>query len=160
MVTKRSPFARSRSPYASLCSGTLFDQDLAFDKDGHLYVTDSFQATIWRVPPGGGALTIWFHDPSIDGVFGPNGIRIDKKSEYVYFTVTIDGMGQGTVYRLPITETPSVGDLEVFHTYTPQAPLFIPPAPDGIAFGKSGKLYVALAGTSQISVLDQDGARA
>ena len=31
------------------------------------------------------------------------------------------------------------------------------PAPDGIAFGKSGKRYVALAGTSQISVLEQDG---
>jgi DNA-binding beta-propeller fold protein YncE len=29
--------------------------------------------------------------------------------------------------------------------------------PDGIAFGKSGKLYVALAGTSQISVLRPDG---
>jgi DNA-binding beta-propeller fold protein YncE len=30
-------------------------------------------------------------------------------------------------------------------------------APDGIAFGKSGKLYVCLAGTSQISVLRPDG---
>jgi sugar lactone lactonase YvrE len=31
------------------------------------------------------------------------------------------------------------------------------PGPDGIAFGKSGLLYVALAGTSQISVLRPDG---
>jgi DNA-binding beta-propeller fold protein YncE len=31
------------------------------------------------------------------------------------------------------------------------------PGPDGIAFGKSGKLYVTLAGTSQISVLRPDG---
>ncbi len=31
------------------------------------------------------------------------------------------------------------------------------PASDGIAFGKTGKLYVALAGTSQISVLRANG---
>ncbi|HYP52590.1 MAG TPA: SMP-30/gluconolactonase/LRE family protein [Pyrinomonadaceae bacterium] len=33
----------------------------------------------------------------------------------------------------------------------------LPQAADGIAFGKSGKLYVALAGTGQISVLRPDG---
>ncbi len=131
--------------------------DLAFDKEGYLYVTDSFQATIWRVPPGGGAPEIWFHHPSIDGVFGPNGVRIDKKSRILYFTVTIDGMGRGVVYRLPLVDVPTINDLEVFHTYTPAAPDFLPPAPDGIAFGRSGKLYVALALTHQISVLDKIG---
>jgi sugar lactone lactonase YvrE len=39
----------------------------------------------------------------------------------------------------------------VFHTFTPGA------GPDGIAFGKSGNLYVALAGYSQISVLAPNG---
>ena len=47
---------------------------------------------------------------------------------------------------------PQQSDLKVFHTYTPGA------GPDGVAFGKSGKLYVALAGYSQISVLDATGA--
>lgn len=124
--------------------------DLAFDKNGYLYVTDSFEATIWRVPPGGGTPQVWFQDSRIDGPFGPNGVRIDPKSNNLYFTVTFDATGQGYIYTLPLVNHPSASDLQLFHTYTPGA------GPDGIAFGKSGKLYVALAGYSQISVLAPD----
>jgi hypothetical protein len=45
----------------------LLINDLAFDKNGYLYVTDSFQATIWRVPPGGGAPQVWFRMPPSTG---------------------------------------------------------------------------------------------
>jgi sugar lactone lactonase YvrE len=128
--------------------------DLAFDKNGYLYLTDSFQATIWRVPPGGGAPQVWFQNAAIDGPFGPNGVRVDKKSEKLYFTVTFDGSGIGYVYTLPLIDNPTLSDLHVFHTYN-----FADTGsgPDGIAFGKSGNLYVALAGTSKISVLNPDG---
>jgi sugar lactone lactonase YvrE len=125
--------------------------DLAFDKKGYLYVTDSFQATIWRIAPGGGAPQPWFTDPSIDGPFGPNGVRVDAKSKLLYFTQTFAGNGQGFVYTLPLVDSPTAADLHLFHTYTPGA------GPDGIAFGKSGNLYVALAGYSQISVLAPNG---
>lgn len=126
--------------------------DLAFDKKGYLYVTDSFQATIWRIPPGGGAPQPWFINAAIDGVFGPNGVRVDDKSQKLYFTRTLVGTGEGYVYTLPLVDQPQLSDMQLFHAYTPGA------APDGIAFGKSGKLYVALAGYSQISVLDPSGA--
>jgi sugar lactone lactonase YvrE len=127
--------------------------DLAFDKRGYLYVTDSFEATIWRVPPGGGAPQVWFQSPVIDGPFGPNGVRVDAKSNKLYFTQTFDAGGAGAVYTLPLVDHPSASDLQLFHAYnTPGA------GPDGIAFGRSGKLYVALAGYSQISVLGADGA--
>ena len=129
----------------------LLVNDLAFDKRGYLYVTDSFEATIWRVPPGGGAPQVWFQDSSIDGPFGPNGVRVDAESDRLYFTVTFDGAGAGYVYTLPLVDHPTASDLELFHAYTPGA------GPDGVAFGKSGKLYVALAGYSQISVLAPDG---
>lgn len=125
--------------------------DLAFDKNGYLYVTDSFQATIWRVPPGGGAPVVWFQSPTIDGPFGPNGIRVNKASDTIYFDKTFDAQGVGTVYTLPIKDFPKESDLKVFATYTPGA------GPDGVAFGRSGNLYVALAGYSQISVLGPDG---
>ena len=129
----------------------LLLNDLAFDKQGNLYVTDSFQATIWRVPPGGGAPQIWFQGPAIDGPFGPNGVRVDAKSEKLYFDVTFNSMGQGIVYTLPLIDHPTVADLKVFHTFAAGA------GPDGIAFGKSGKLYVCLAGSSQIAVLGPNG---
>lgn len=46
-----------------------------------------------------------------------------------------------------------------FHRY-PFVPFpFELPGPDGVAFGRSGKLYVALAGSSKISVLRPDGSQ-
>jgi sugar lactone lactonase YvrE len=125
--------------------------DLAFDKAGYLYITDSFQATIWRVPPGGGAPQVWISGPALDAPFGPNGIRISPDGSTLYFTKTFDPAGLGFVYTLPVQDHVTVSDLKVFHTYTPGA------GPDGVAFGKSGNLYVALAGYSQISVLDPNG---
>ena len=138
------------------CSPTAFDNpplinDLVFDREGNLYITDTLQATIWRVPPGGGAPQIWFQSAALDVPFGANGMRLDPKGERAYFSVTFDASNQGFIYTLPLTAHPSPSDLQLFHAYTPGA------GPDGIAFGKSGKLYVALAGYNQISVLGPDG---
>lgn len=138
------------------CSPTAIDSpplinDLVFDKEGNLYITDSFQATIWRVPPGGGAPKIWLQSPVLDTSFGANGMRLDPKGKLAYFTLTFDAAGAGYVYTVPLVAKPKPSDMKVFHTYTAGA------GPDGIAFGKSGKLYVALAGYNQISVLGADG---
>jgi len=92
-------------------------------------------------------------DPNVP--FGVNGLRIDKKNQNVYVSVTAEnGTLEGVIYRLPLVANPPAASLVEFHRYTTAMGL---PAPDGIAFGKSGKLYVALAGTSQISVLRPDG---
>src|SRR6478672_8570183 len=48
-------------------SGPSLLNDLAFDDDGNLYVTDSFAATIYRIPAGGGAPVAWFSDPRLSG---------------------------------------------------------------------------------------------
>lgn len=140
-------------------TGPSLLNDLTFDDDGNLYVTDSFQATIFRVPPGGGPPVVWFTDPRLAGdpnvPFGVNGIRIDKNNKRLYVSVTAEnGTLNGVIYRLPLVASPAAADLEEFHRYPLITGL---PLPDGIAFGKSGKLYVALAGTSQISVLWPDG---
>lgn len=141
------------------CSPTPFDapalpNDLAFDDAGNLYVTDSLQATIWRIAPGGGQPQVWFQDARFaSGSIGTNGLRLDPKRENFYVAVTADLAGQGYVYRLPLKETPTAADLSVFHHYAAGE------SPDGIAFGKSGKLYVALAAPFQsgISILNPDG---
>ncbi len=134
--------------------------DLAFDEEGNLYITDSFQATIWRVPPGGGAPEVWFQDARLDGIYGVNGVRVNPKNKRLYVSVTWDGLNNGYIYSLPIHEDgikPTAFDLRLEHTYqTSPSGLFGIQGPDGIAFGKSGKLYVALAGSSQISVLKQN----
>jgi DNA-binding beta-propeller fold protein YncE len=81
-------------------------------------------------------------------------VRIDKKSEKLYFTQTFDGAGFGYVYTLPLKNNPVLSDLKLFHKYQGAD---TGSGPDGIAFGKSGNLYVALAGTSKISVLRENG---
>ncbi|HJR07999.1 MAG TPA: SMP-30/gluconolactonase/LRE family protein [Pyrinomonadaceae bacterium] len=132
--------------------------DIAFDPAGNLYLTDSFQATIWRIPPGGGAPQVWFQHPALATPFGPNGIRVNPDRTKIYFVVTAEGAGPmgftgGKIYTLPLVEAPTADDLQVFHQYSGEGP-------DGIAFGNSGKLYVMLAspGFSGVSVLSPTGA--
>jgi len=141
------------------CSPTPVDapplpNDIVFDSKGNAYVTDSTQATIWRVPAGGGVPQIWFQDSRLASPsFGPNGIRIDPAGTKVYFTVTVDLEGRSYVYTLPLVAAPSAADLKVFHEYTGGD------LPDGIAFGRSGLLYVAIATpfASGVSILSPDG---
>lgn len=141
------------------CSPTLLDlppipNDIAFDALGRAYVTDSTQATIWRVPAGGGAPTIWFQAYRLASEYiGVNGLRLNPARTKVYFTVTTDLLGRSFVYTLPLVDAPKVSQLRVFHQYGPGD------LPDGIAFGASGRLYVAMAapGGSGVSVLTPSG---
>lgn len=145
------------APAGADCSPTLFDRpalpnDIVFDEAGNAYVSDSFQATIWRIPPGGEA-EIWFQDPVLDDLFGPNGIRLSPDRTSLFLAQTATGFDFGTpgyIYQLPLVDHPTSADLSVFHSYPFESP-------DGFAFGESGKLYVVLALSNQISVLDADG---
>lgn len=145
------------------CSPTFLDlpplpNDIAFDTAGNLYLTDSFQATIWRIPSGGGQPQIWFQDNRLDTPFGANGLRLSPDNTKVYFAVTAEGVGPfgnflgGKIYTLPLVNSPSAADLQTFYQYNGEAP-------DGIAFGKSGDLYVALAApfNSGVSILAPAG---
>ena len=149
---------------ASPCAPTFVDlpplpNELAFDRAGNLYVTDSLQATIFKVPAGGGSIAPWFASPALAGnlaaplPFGANGIALGPDGDHLYVVETFDpaDASQGHVYRLPVVDAPQPTDLE--HVAT-----FVGAVPDSVAAGASGTLYVTLAGISQIAMLDQDGA--
>jgi sugar lactone lactonase YvrE len=142
-------------PAGTPCSPTSTDQvplpnDIAFDPAGNAYVTDSAQATIFRIPPGGGTPQIWFQDAQLDGVAGPNGVRVSPDRTRLFFAVTFDSTAKGHIDSLPLVDQPTAADLTVFHTYNTEAP-------DDIAFAKSGNLYATLALSNQVSVLDPSG---
>jgi sugar lactone lactonase YvrE len=146
---------------AQPCSNTSSDlppypDGIAFDHDGNLYVSDFQQATIFKVPPGGGDASVWFTDQLLESPFGPNGIAIDSTKDTLYFAVTGAAMPplttRGAIFTLPVEDEVDAGDLGTFFEYLDPAA-----GPDGIAFGKSGNLYVALAGANAISVLSADG---
>lgn len=146
----------STVPAGTPCSLTAINRpplpnELVFDKKGNLYLTDSMQATIWRIPPGGGQPQIWFQSPAMDMDFGPNGARVSPKGDKLFVALSFNQFGIGGIYTVPLVDAPAASDLKLFHLYNPGD------IADGIAFGKSGKLYVALAGRNQISVLRPDG---
>jgi sugar lactone lactonase YvrE len=143
----------------SNCSPTPLDMpplpnDVAFAVNGDAYVTDSFQATIWRVPVGGGVPQIWFQDPRLASLYiGVNGVRLDPSATQLYVTVTTDLLARSFVYRLPLVAQPTAADMTEFHAFA------LGDSADGIAFGATGKLYVTLAlpTSSGFVVLRQDG---
>lgn len=146
-------------PLPGPCSPTITNlppipNDIAFDAAGNAYVTDSMQATIWKVPAGGGAPTIWFQDIRFASPYiGINGLRLNPARTHVYLTVTTDLLGRSTVYTLPLTLAPKASDLKVFHRYGAGD------LPDGIAFGASGRLYVSMATPTRsgVSILSAAG---
>ena len=134
--------------------------DLVFDKAGNLFMTDD-KPRLWRVTPDGHA-SVWFTDPRLTGFFefagGPLGGRIDPTGKYLYFSITISAEfpGEAVVYRLPLIDHPAASDLQLVHRF-PVVPGQQLPQAAGIAFAKSGNLYVGLIGTNEIAVLDPSG---
>jgi hypothetical protein len=134
--------------------------DLVFDKSGNLYVPDD-KPRIWRVAPDGTA-SIWFTDPRLTGFFGfaggPLGGRIDPTGTWLYFSITVaaDEPLTAAIYRVRLVGHPTASDLELVHRF-PFDPSQAPPQATGIAFAKSGNLYVSLLGPNQVAVLDPAG---
>jgi hypothetical protein len=134
--------------------------DLVFDKAGNLYVPDD-KPRIWRVRPDGSA-EIWFTDPRLTGFFGfaggPLGGRIDPTGQWLYFSITVSAEFplEAVIYRVRLVDHPSASDLQIVHRY-PFDPSAAPPQATGLAFAKSGNLYVSLLGPNQISVLNPAG---
>ena len=129
--------------------------------DGSLYETDSLQALIWKVPPGGGKGQVWFTDPRLQSLlgppaFGPSAMKLSPDHTTLYFT-TVEGPtgdgdpSAGRIWKLPIQPDGKPGTLQQF--YVAQSA----DAPGGIGFAKSGDLYVSLSGSNAIAQVGPDG---
>lgn len=143
------------------CSATMGDQEAGpdyatFAADGTLYVTDIDQALIWRVAPGGGTARVWFTDPRLENIFGPNGIQFMADGTTLLFAVTARGPvtgdpTSGALYKLPIRGDGRPGTLTEFWRSRPFD------GPDGFALARSGNIYLALAGASQVVLISPQG---
>jgi hypothetical protein len=139
---------------------TTMWNDLTFDRSGNLLMTDD-KPRIWRVTPDGKA-SVYFTDPRLLGQFhfagGPLGGRIDPTGQWLYFSITLsaDFPGDSLIYRLRLVDQPAASDLELVHRFA-AVPGQIPPQASGVAFARSGNLYVGLLGPNQVAVLDPSG---
>lgn len=142
---------------AAPCSASRLDlkpvpNSIAFDLDGSAYISDTAQAAIWRVKPGGGTADLWFTDPRVDApITGPNGLTIDTSARRVYFTTSPLPI-EGVVWWLPLDTSPAAFDLHRFHTFR-GLPVSIP---DGLALGEKG-VYIAFASDQAVVILDFAG---
>lgn len=154
---------------ADACEGKpfLWPNDLCFGPDGALYMTDSgvrvrdykigtkprpdyekvkLDGRLFRIDP------VTRQVREIDGglsftnglAFGPDG--------NLYVNETITGM----VYRYDWKPGGELGPRECFGQSNPDpTPGF--QGPDGMAFSKDGRLYVALFGRGRVAVMDSEG---
>ncbi|MGE6761904.1 SMP-30/gluconolactonase/LRE family protein [Corallococcus interemptor] len=132
-----------------------FCNDVTVDGSGNVYVTDSFENVVVRLPVGGTALATWSSDavyePSEPGLITLNGIAYDGASRL--YVVNSDS---GALYAIDIQPDGSAA-----------APVNIPvtPAletPDGIEWMGSGRLFVVentVGRASLVTLGDGSGAK-
>lgn len=132
-----------------------FPDDLTFDDDGNLFVTDAFLGTVWKIDPQGNA-GVWLQSPLFLGDpanpavvihdFGSCGIAFDPSGENLY----VANLDRGRIVRIPV-EDGEPGAPEVFA----EDPLLV--GADGIAFDKKGTLYVGAQTQDRVAAVAPDG---
>ncbi len=117
----------------------MIPNDLVFDPDDNLYVTESAAGAVWKCPPGGVA-TLWLQDsllaPPPGGMFGANGI------EYRDHTLCVGNTDQGTVLKIPVESDGLPGQPVVFASGLN--------GPDGLRFDAVGRLHTITAYGAQL----------
>ncbi len=129
--------------------------DLAFGPGGALYVTDPVLGRIWKVDTGGNP-SVFADHPLLDGVaadpaltfrpLGANGIAVDKRGKNLYVSNT----DQASVVRIPLN-----GSAHTPRTFVQDSALR---GADGVAFDRSGTLFVAVNGRDALVEIKSNGA--
>ncbi len=144
---------------AGPCDGSVIDQPplpsaLAFDSIGRLYVADSAQGAIWRVPSASQPATQWVVDRTWTNpsrTSGPTGLAFDGAGNLVVSVASLLTEDTGVIYLQQVNPNGSPGQR------TELARTGASSQPSGLALGASGRVYVTLAGTGRVLVLSPKG---
>ena len=112
-----------------------FPNALTLDHEGNVYVTDSLQGSVWRIPSGGSA-ELWTQDtllePNLElSPVGANGISFRQNA------LLVANSSRFSIVSISIERDGTAGEAEVFF----QGELGF--VPDGIAMDVHGNVYVA-----------------
>jgi sugar lactone lactonase YvrE len=128
--------------------------DLAFDEDGNLFVSDPALGRIWKLDPAGSPTVFVDHelldgDPSDPALLfravGANGLAIDKQDRYLYVSNT----DQGTIVRISLDAASPLPSVFAEDERLRGA--------DGIAFDRGQTLFVAVNATDTLVSLGPSG---
>jgi sugar lactone lactonase YvrE len=132
-----------------------FPNDLVFQDDGTLLVTDPFLGQIWKIDPAGHA-KVWLADPLFAGnpaapafavhPFGVDGIAFDHNKRNLYVT----NLDFGRVMRIPV-DRHCAPHIEV----VVEDPALV--GTDGIVIDRRGTIFAAVNSQNRIATVDRDG---
>jgi sugar lactone lactonase YvrE len=141
------------------CDGSVVDQPpllsaLAFDARANLFVADSGQGAIWRVPAGGGPPKEWTVQPSWTNPTrpaGPTGIAVDGAGKLIIAVRSMLSQDVGGIFVQEVGADGSPGALTQLATTDAAS------RPGAVALATSGRIYVSLSGGGRVLVLGADG---
>ncbi len=122
---------------------------MTFDKKGNIYLTDSYQGTVWKAGPTGGTATPWVSksDLLISHGFpslGANGLTFDRAETSLF----VGNTGDDTIIRIPVMNG-EAGKPEVFINGVN--------GPDGMFVDEEDRLWVVANQSDEIVVFDKTG---
>jgi sugar lactone lactonase YvrE len=146
-VIQVDPNTGAATPFSSIGGGL---NALTFDSNGFVYVSDSFQGIIWRIPPAGGPATQWVQHPLLttSGVppFGANGLAFNNAGT----TLLVANTGDDSVVQIPVSGSPLVAG-------TPTVLAYSINGADGLIVDASDNIWVCANQSDEIVVLDKTG---
>jgi len=119
----------------------------AFGGDGSLFVTDTGQATIWRLRPGAAAPEPWYQSQDLATGDGPSGLAFDSDGSILFTAgTTLDpsNVRGGALYRLTLGSDGAAGARTLVASFAPDD------RPGALAVGPSGTAYVVVRKTATI----------
>jgi len=121
---------------------------MTFDRKGNIYLTDSFQGTVWRTGPTGGVATAWVKSDLLISHnlqrLGANGLAFDHKETALF----VGNTGDRTIVRVPVVNG-EAGKPEVF--------IIGVNGPDGMFVDEDDRLWVVANSSDEIVVFDRTG---
>ena len=121
---------------------------LTFDAAGFVYVSDSFQGIIWRIPSTGGAAVNWKQDPLLTTTgkppFGANGLAFNNAGTALFVANT----GDDSVVKIPVSG--GVAGAAAVLAYSINGA-------DGLIIDASDNIWVCANQSDEIVVIDPTG---
>lgn len=124
---------------------------LTFDRSGNGYVSDSFNGTIWKIPPGGGVPVAWSSGPllgpgtGLTPPFGANGVEFNNEHTVLFVADTAFHQ----IIQIPVNSDGSAGTPTIFITGIN--------APDGIMIDRDDNIWICANQEDEIVVVNKTG---
>lgn len=149
-VLQVDPVTGNATTFAEIPGGASAGPNvLTFDSQANVYVSDSFQGTIWRIPAAGGIAEPWithaFLSTSGFPPFGANGLAFNKNYSKMYVANT----GEDSIVEIAVDDQGNAGEASILVNSIN--------GPDGLIVDEDDNILVAANQSNQIIVLDPTG---